>query len=319
MDDQLVRRNIPAIGIGLIADESLISFIYRLARRRRVLSPQKLAAECGFDRLTNQPRPEWLARLADLAGCAYSQLEALTYGPPDDLMNANFRGRTLNPRVLRRRGGADRRVCPQCLEESEYHRAIWDPVFVSICPVHLKELVDACDNCGRELRWVGRSLSWCRCKRKIPRDLRRIRAPDVPSEDAEATKAAFGLLGDDRFATEASRARALVPFADLEDGEIVEFVFRLGLEVLGPRNQIFSVEKLYEAAWQAHIAFKLGFGAVESWPDGFHAVLDTMCRRSANYPAGRWKWLRPVERWVARLPTGRGLAIREAVEEYKAA
>src|SRR5258708_6593346 len=111
-----------AVGLDPIADESLISFMFRLAKRRRRLSAWSIARACGFEWWTNRPRPEWLAKLAELSDVKLAKLEALTYGPPEDTRVARFRGRTLHPGVFRRRGTADRRICPDCLEESHHHR-----------------------------------------------------------------------------------------------------------------------------------------------------------------------------------------------------
>lgn len=132
-------------------DESLIGFLFRLAKRRRMSSGRRLAFMCGFDRLTNRPRPEWLGALAVRAQTAVASLEAISFGPPDDRRGV-FRGVALPSNIFDGRGAAARRVCPHCLAESPHHRAIWDLFFIAICPVHRVELIDQCRSCGH---WLG--------------------------------------------------------------------------------------------------------------------------------------------------------------------
>ncbi|MBV8458442.1 MAG: TniQ family protein [Acetobacteraceae bacterium] len=143
------------------SDESLIGFIFRLAKRRKMSSGRRLAFICGFDRLTNRPEPEWLAALARAAQTTVAPLEAISYGPPDDGRGV-FRGIALPSNVFDGRGAAARRVCPHCLAESPHHRAIWDLFFIAICPVHRVELIDECRSCGNWLGWFGRGRAECR-------------------------------------------------------------------------------------------------------------------------------------------------------------
>lgn len=159
-----------------------------------------------------------------------------------------------------------------------------------------------------------------RCGHADEGDLTQVLAEDVSEADVRATRAAHGLLKDERFAADAERARTLPPFRDLADNHIVEFLYRLGLEVIGARPKIFSTEQTGELAWSAHLALNRGLEAAEHWPGGFFEVLDNMRRRSASTVAAslrRYVW--PIERWLDGLPPGMGGVIRAAVDGYKAA
>ena len=271
----------------------------------------------GIVNLTAQPSAQQLEALAGVASLKVSQLEAITYGPPNPAIGL-FRGIPLPSNVYDGRGDAQRRVCPDCLREAPYHRAIWDLTFISVCPVHRKVLVDTCRRCGQPLRWLGADLT--RCGYADDGDLTQAVADDVPETDVRATRAVYGLLREERFATDAERVRALSPFGDLADNYIVEFLYRLGLEVIGSRPKVFSTEQTGELAWSAHLALNGGLEAAERWPGGFFEVLDNMRRRSPSTVAAslrRSVW--PVERWLDKLPTGMGHVIRAAVGDYKAA
>ncbi len=177
-----------------------------------------------------------------------------------------------------RRGGAGRRVCPACLLEHRHHRAIWDLMFIAACPVHAVCLVDACRTCGSALRWAGGSLTRCACLS----DLTQVAAKPTPKADLRGTKAVHGLLlGDDRFEKQANHAMSLEPFQDLGPGKIVEFLFRIGLELVAARPKVFSLEQPGELAWEAHVALNHGLELAQRWPAAFHEALEMMRMRSA--------------------------------------
>lgn len=53
-----------------------------------------------------------------------------------------------------------RRVCPECLEASRYHRFWWDLAFVESCPEHRRRLVSQC-SCGEDLTWNDGLITKC--------------------------------------------------------------------------------------------------------------------------------------------------------------
>lgn len=306
-----------SLGITPYPDESLVGFLFRLARRRRLHTIRPLMSASGIVNLTAQPNGQQLHALAEVASLKVGQLEAITYGPPNPAIGL-FRGIPLPSNAFDGRGEAQRRVCPDCLRDAPYHRAIWDLLFISVCLVHHKVLVDTCRQCGEALRWIGSDLT--RCGHADKGDLTQAVADEVSEADVRATRAVHGLLKDERYAADAEKVRALPPFRDLADNYIVEFLYRFGLEVIGSRPKIFSTEQTGEIAWSAHLALNRGLEVAEHWPDGFFGALDNMRRRSASRVAAslrRYVW--PTERWLDRLPVGTGHMIRAAVDDYKAA
>ncbi len=293
-------------------DESLIGYIFRLAARR-FTSARGLAEDCGFNRLTNRPEPAWLAALAETSGMPQADLHAISYGIPNDAVGW-FRGHELGSNAFDRRGGVDRRVCPRCLEEADHHRAIWDLLFVAACPIHKVRLADCCRTCGEPLRWLEGRLLVCGCGAI----LRRMQAEALSDADLRGTRAVYGLLGDSNFAAEAAHVQGFEPFRDLAPGKVVEFLFRIGLELVAPRSKVFSMDQTGELAWEAHVALSRGLALAEAWPGAFLETLAIMKERAAGTPGfGLRQSVGPVERWLDRLPPGSGTAIREACAEFR--
>ena len=295
-------------------DESLTGYIFRLAARRRLKTAFQVAASAGFNRFTNRPRREWLEALATLAEVPFADLEAMSFGLPDDAVGW-FRGIELPTLAFDRRGGHERRVCPLCLDESQHHRAIWDLIFIAVCPVHAARLLDTCPTCGQPLRWLRLYLMRCRCNA----DLTRLAVESVAKVELRGTEAVHGLLGDDRFREAGVYAESLEPFRDLSRGKIIEFLFRIGLESVGGRRHLFSFEKPGTLAWEADVALNRGLRVAERWPDAYFEVLELMRVRSGQ---SDWKEIRlrtvvPVERWLKRIPEDSGRAIRLATAEYR--
>jgi len=293
-------------------DESFIGYVFRLAKLRHMPTAYKLLPMAHP--FTNRPNAAALALLATDARVPISELERITWGPLNSTIG-RFRGLELPLTVFDRRGSADRRVCPECLADAAYYRAIWDLTFVAACPIHRRLLVDDCTNCGRPLRWNGGELARCGY---CSHDLTRVPSSSITEDDARGTETVFGLLGDMRFAGQAAHARTLAPFRDLQDRWIVEFLFRAGLEIIGARPKLFSMEQPNELAWEAHIALTRGLDVAEAWPEAFIAMMDRMRQRRTDFQTLTLKFsVGAVERWLARLPPDQGLEIRRVAEEYR--
>jgi hypothetical protein len=298
----------PVLGVIPIPDETLVSFMFRLAVSQGYPTAQALLRPTGEPRPTNRPNALLLRKYADLAGVAVADIERLGWGPPDPT-HGEFRGHRLANAMF---GGTfqygnPRMVCPLCLEEAPYYRAWWDLVPVSVCVTHAVRLIWSCPTCGENLRWNGRYLTACKCGS----DLRASRTSPVDRADLIGTEAIHGLLGDGRFSDEAASVRGMPPFADMSDAEIVDFLWRLGLELLGPRKKAFSVEQPNELAADAHVALTRAVHAMRIWPDGFRQAIDLMLDRW-----GRTGTKDALRRWREKLDDGHGAVIAEVATKH---
>lgn len=165
-------------------------------------------------------------------------LAAISYGPPNRT-SGRFRGFDL-PAAIFKGHLSYRKVCPPCLAEAAYHRAIWDLAFVSACPRHEVALLAACPDCDRILTWIGADLTKCGCHRG---DLIKAATAPLPSGILEGTRATYGLFGDHSFVANAAQIREMPPFRRMRPEHVVEFLYRLGLGLVTHRRKLFSLER----------------------------------------------------------------------------
>jgi hypothetical protein len=294
-------------------DESLVGFVFRLSARIGMPNATTLFAQSGFKYPTNRPTGGCLDNLAALVDLDRGILEAISYGPPDN-SNAVFMGVSI-PFPLLAGSLLKRKACPKCLTQSLYHRSLWDLVCISACPDHRLRLLTSCQACRRDLTWRGSTLSHCRCGEG---DLRQMTAETVPAAGLLATAAVYGLLGGERHAADATAVGDLIPFRDLAPAEIVEFLYRMGLDIVSPRGKLFSLEWVGEHGSVSHEALTQGLEVARDWPRAFHRAIDK--RRDTWGPtavAARLTCIAAVQRWLTELPDGHGLLIGQSLDDYR--
>lgn len=54
-------------------------------------------------------------------------------------------------------------LCPICIEEKGYTKAVWDLALATACTVHAVHLVDRCSSCSRAISWRRPGLLNCVC------------------------------------------------------------------------------------------------------------------------------------------------------------
>ena len=228
-------------------DESLASFIIRSAARRRSNLQRFTMMNLGPDIFQGIGEPNAIARFATMTNTSVEELEAISYGP-NDSTRRRFKGIPVTAAYfwLWRE---QRRVCPECLRESLHHRAVWDLSFSTWCLKHRRRLVSSCPACGRKLAWDCNDLNGCPCGScdlmSVPTD------DEEPDPDELQTIAvALGLLGEERHHEDAARVHALMPLRELEPADALEFVCRVGSDLLHPDYNYFGITR-FGRGWAA--------------------------------------------------------------------
>lgn len=79
----------------------------------------------------------------------------------DGLMQVWFMGHQLTRTYLIRHTRPQ--LCPLCITETGYAKAVWDLSLTTACPTHKIRLIDRCPACDRRLAWrrPGLNVCWC--------------------------------------------------------------------------------------------------------------------------------------------------------------
>jgi|GEM_PF-3709834 hypothetical protein len=139
--------------------ESLAGFVMRLATRNLFSSPSWIADVAGIAFPGLQTHDCDLRNLSVITGVDERTLRGMaSWRETDDVVH--FRGGLIVPQRLFPL--ETRRFCPICMEESPYHRAIWDVKPLDVCPLHGVKLESAC-RCGRPVTWQDQAVDRCEC------------------------------------------------------------------------------------------------------------------------------------------------------------
>lgn len=58
-------------------------------------------------------------------------------------------------------------ICPLCLRDTGFAKAVWELSLVTACPVHYTRLLDCCQKCSRKLTWRRPNLLECNCGQSL--------------------------------------------------------------------------------------------------------------------------------------------------------
>lgn len=143
-------------------DELIIGFLMRVALKNHLVSPVELIQYFSDGKQMN-------FRFKDIAKLAYfcrntteeiGQLSGFEFwenGEPRWLIMSEWV--TMSLFITSRSS----RVCPLCLKEEPYLRALWILSFYFVCARHNVLLIDKCPSCNRKLNWDRKRPTFCVC------------------------------------------------------------------------------------------------------------------------------------------------------------
>jgi hypothetical protein len=149
--------------------ESQFSFLLRLTELNYYATPAWITSLAGLPRISD-PHPfifdkgADLNRFANLSGRSVAELKARMYlpiGEPETRCGTrSFFGLPVPYYMIR----AQRpKVCPLCLKDFGFCRAVWDLLPVTTCPIHRCLLLRNCPKCYRHISWSRTKLYLCKC------------------------------------------------------------------------------------------------------------------------------------------------------------
>lgn len=149
-------------------DESLKGLLLRVCELNGYKHVQWLKKLAGYENYHTPPQGDAIKRLSILTGIQYTRLQSFAYNVEKSVQTRKkdparccYFGNVLIKRHWIEQVAA--RVCPRCLSDSPYARAIWDMKFITACPTHGISLLDRCPRCGQLLRWTRKSITFCGC------------------------------------------------------------------------------------------------------------------------------------------------------------
>lgn len=177
------------------SDESLMGYIVRLTELNSYDTPAWIGQMIN---LCQRTLGKWhslrlhktadLSSLAELTRTGVSVLTKLSYLIDSSADSANVLGLTVPRPTLNL---FRPKICPRCLEQSNYCRQMWDLLLVTTCPTHQCLLLDYCPNCNKTISWIRSRVSTCSCTL----DWRSVTSTSVGSTELVLTQWVHQLFG----------------------------------------------------------------------------------------------------------------------------
>lgn len=145
--------------------ESLIGFILRLTELNYYDKPSRITSLAGLPNIfaITPSAPMNLTLLAKLADVPLEELQCRTYSALRHHSSpftgvVSFFGHPVAHSIIR---NENTKICPICLQEFGYCRAVWDLLPVTTCPLHGCLLMRHCPNCKNRISSKRRKLGAC--------------------------------------------------------------------------------------------------------------------------------------------------------------
>ena len=317
----------------LLPDESLPSWLVRLAALNHYDSPNVLTRLCRLNQFGDEPalRPSGCAtfeRIAMLTGMTPDRLYASTVHrfapmlsfpdqPSDQLTLPN--GQVMpcfvpEKRYRSLRPDAAAQFCPDCLRVRPYHRLTWVLSAVSVCLPHHQLLMDGCPVCHRFVSLQAVAAARCQNCRT---DLTQIASDafqidDIGQHSQQVIQGWFmkSLLSEEFPADSLPHQPPAV---------LYYVMTQLGANLMLRRSGTPSLPTYRPTPQQRYTHYRIAFQALQDWPTGFYRFLQDSLnlahseaseQRRMDLDAVYSEWLTPV--WCQP-----GLEfVQEALEEY---
>ena len=294
------------------SDESLFGFLLRLTELNSYPTPIVILNEAHLDwkffyynRILDEHNSNF-DRLIHLTTITRNELRELLYTSATKRSEVMVLGRSV-PHILIR---APRpKVCPECLEQSQYCRKQWELAPFTSCAIHNRMLLQECHACLRSIRWYRERLCYCPCGA----DWRQARTPTLSESDTvmgQLLYEAFGLIPR-------SVKNTNNPLCDLDFNSLLSALLVVASLDESPRP-VRKTVFFYKTNSEIHRRLSGAFAVFENWPNGFHNFLDRHFSRASQRTKGLRTALNPLKhRLCSRyLPTGIQHLLRQEFDNY---
>jgi hypothetical protein len=258
------------------SDESLVSLLARTTIANHYDDPGWLSTAAGVEGGRAGIWTEAQAKdLAKLLGLSPVEVFGRTYLKVGD--THHFLGSTVSRQQFR---WGRTKICPHCINEKEYHSAVFDLHAVRHCPRHAVRLIDKCEGCHAPIALRGIdpfSCSHCGA------GFSEMSAPPKPVREivCEAFIARRAGFPDLHPLIDPTSFRCSSILGSLGVGELIDLVHTLGVLRSGLVGR--SMQKLsLLASDDGFEAMREGWELVQQWPDRFFDELDYVSRSKSG-------------------------------------
>jgi ribosomal protein L37AE/L43A len=181
-----------------------------------------------------------------------------------------------------------RRVSPNGLRISPYHRFGWMIRPLSFCAETMEYLILNCPHCGKEQRWEGASSVW-RCG-NCSKSLRHHRPGKVAGNLQKELEAVVAFISHDSKVRAQALSELPTPFSEWSAGDV--FVAIIDLAIVVACSDRY-VDNKTRADWhKGNFSFATpenlvrAFRVLHSWRDGFAGLVKAIANCAANRCGG---------------------------------
>ncbi len=258
-----------------ISDESFMGYITRLTESNDYDTPSWILNQCGIHSILINVGCSFvfneateLTALAHLTGASLEDLLPLMCPPVTGqrMLRQNFFGLPIPKHLIRLKHS---KVCPECLDTSNYHRKIWDLATVTACPLHRCLLLDQCPNCSKRISWYRKSVSICKCEY----DWRTFTPAAVNESELLFVKSIYQHCALPHGSNEIKLSNDN-PILNLSLEDLQMAVVTIASQYAGivdTRGKHLNTSRNNE---EIHSLLVKGFSAFEDWPRNYYLFLD---------------------------------------------
>ena len=292
-------------------EESLIGFLVRLVGKNLHQDPVHILRKAGIKsyKISSIGMTDIdFETLAASVGLSAAELRHRSYASVTAHRKPEFFGHPLDRDLItcnRRQG------CPACLNESPFHRAIWDIPLIRVCPKHCSLLIDTCYACNRRLQWRAPLTKCGHCGA----DLLMADTIAVPKTKLGGTREVYRLLGmpfgDNAFHHPLPMAASSLALIKL----MASLGWFLHRGVGRPRPSVMVTNR------DSYLWLNEGYEACVGWPGSFHDYLDRLRANVADRPGryGLAKEFGPFVEWLVKVaPEDIVPTVQIAIDDYLA-
>lgn len=307
---RLIHRVVP------FADEDIVGFLIRVARRNHLDGPGAILSYVLGDRHTLIATKD-LPRLAEY--CRNHIEEFLQMSGTETRLSDGSRawrvaGELISKQVFIRTRHV--KVCPVCLVENAYVRGLWSLSLYTCCAWHETCLVDRCAGCGHQLQWGRRLVTHCACGFNL------FESPSVKAGRQELVVAKLiGCRSDSHLQIphDTVHSRELDRLAGLSLDGLCKTIWFLGHCLGDLGSYTVGHGRRHPTSDSADQMIANAFQILNSWPESLGQVLRTVADRATPDRRGAMlkRILAPVQSYLQEdIQTEELTFIRAAYEQH---